>query len=1005
MTNLTLASSGISVALSTSPVATNEISSQQAQPKSNKITTHVKRLNDTHYKECVEKRGLDPEWIRVNCESFNKKQASERLGYAAESEGIWLEGANGFGQFRPNKAWKSKEEKASKKQAPKYRCATEEEIDAMLPKHPTNPQYWEDLVELAKLCWVIDGKACLVITEGMFKAIMGCQHGIPTIALAGVWQGFTKKDWAGRKHLVETLYRLAGTGKFGFIIIFDADANTNQNIVAATRELAHGLSKAKVPVYIGTGLWDESEGKGMDDFIKKCGIDRFKREVMGKVVDLATWEKQFKSEDKKLGRVRDLVFAFDLSEKYRPTLAWNMEAKRWYQYDKHNKGVWGQTFEESVTKLVIQEVRTQGLDVNGAFVHAVVKLLKSELSVERWEVTPGFICLQDCVVNTKTLDALPHDPGYRFLSSLPYNWSSRSKGCEPIINWLLETCKGNADWVQVIRGAINATVTSRGNQYQRYIELQGPGATGKSTLLGLVKRLIGKDAYHETSFEKIEKDKFATAPLYAKKAAFISDSERYAGELSNFKKGTGNDELANERKWENAEQGFIFDGVFWVACNGPVQSQEYYSNAISRRRVSLLFDKVVPLHLQRELMPEFIPYMAGFLYWALSMSNEDVYAYFKNTNKTVPSLANYGKEVLLATNPLANWADEAIIYREDFVASIGRKDNDADKFLYPNYCQWAHGMGQTPLSQVKFSAALLNLLRNELHLDVAKPTRNKAYGTHFKNISLRMSGHNDPLLISHSMEEKQECRVECKVSEESVRSRSKVGVELVQGNKNAESIDLTGLQSNSVELGAKLTSSQPINNEIHHDQLVGGKNSKGEKSNPPPEPCTSTPPKSLEPLHNNNSTEKSNVTPTLHQEGGKVTPNLAPAPTPSSSEPLENKDGVELSSSNTNPAPITNRHQEAREQGALSRGEGSISPLPPAHFPPASSGHQVKEGDIITAKLLPTDAAPRQAKVTDVQEAGVWARTKGCEFLVKWENIQTVNSQPTKKWWEQRLDD
>ena len=328
----------ISEPLSATPVATNSLnekSEQQAQAKSNnKITPRVKRLNDTHYKECVEKRGLDPEWIRANCESFNKKQASERLGYPAKSEGIWLEGANGFGQYRPNQAWKSEEDKANKKPAPKYRTATGEETDAILPAHPTNRQYWEDLAALEELCWKIDGKPCIVITEGVFTALAPNSHGIPTIALTGVWQGFTKKDWAGRKHLVETLYRFADTGKFGFIIIFDADANTNKNIVAATRELAHGLSKAKVPVYIGTGLWNESEGKGMDDFIQKCGVDRFKREVMGKVVDLRTWEKQFTStsegEGKKKGSKHAELFRL-MQDYYGEDLAWN-ELKKQIEY-------------------------------------------------------------------------------------------------------------------------------------------------------------------------------------------------------------------------------------------------------------------------------------------------------------------------------------------------------------------------------------------------------------------------------------------------------------------------------------------------------------------------------------------------------------------------------------------------------------------------------------------------------------------------------------------------
>jgi putative DNA primase/helicase len=158
------------------------------------------RLTDKHYTECVTKRGLAPEWIAVNCHSMTIKDATARLGYAAKSAGIWLEGVNGFGQFRPNKPWKNPEHK----KAPKYRTATAEKYDAMLPRHPHNPRYWDDFNALKQLCWSINGHPCLGLTEGLFKAIAGCSHDIPCVALAGVEQGLTpaSDDVQGKRYLL-----------------------------------------------------------------------------------------------------------------------------------------------------------------------------------------------------------------------------------------------------------------------------------------------------------------------------------------------------------------------------------------------------------------------------------------------------------------------------------------------------------------------------------------------------------------------------------------------------------------------------------------------------------------------------------------------------------------------------------------------------------------------------------------------------------------------------------
>ncbi len=221
-------------------------------------TNHT--LNERHHKECVEKRGLDAQWITANCYSVTANEATQQLGYTAQSDGIWLKGCNHQSQFRPDKPWKAEGDK----KAPKYRSQTGE-YDAMLPTHATNPQYWNDIEALKRDAYKVDGHPCLVITEGFFKAIMGCFIGIATIALLGVEMGLTssKADPQGKRYLVQTLERYAKAG-FGFIIAFDADYATKPSVIEAQRKLAYQLKLFKVPVFSATGLWAEVEGKGMD---------------------------------------------------------------------------------------------------------------------------------------------------------------------------------------------------------------------------------------------------------------------------------------------------------------------------------------------------------------------------------------------------------------------------------------------------------------------------------------------------------------------------------------------------------------------------------------------------------------------------------------------------------------------------------------------------------------------------------------------------------------------
>jgi len=191
--------------------------------------TAQKNLNARHYKECIEKRGLDAQWVLANCRSVTAMEATQRLGYTAQSDGIWLEGCNHQSQFKPDKPWKSEgDHKAAKYRSPLG------EIDAMLPTHPTDPYYWDDIKDLKQRAFNIDGHPCLLLTEGFFKAIMGCNICIPTIALLGVEMGLTSKDAdpQGKRYLVATLERYARAG-LGFLIAFDADCATNQAVIEA----------------------------------------------------------------------------------------------------------------------------------------------------------------------------------------------------------------------------------------------------------------------------------------------------------------------------------------------------------------------------------------------------------------------------------------------------------------------------------------------------------------------------------------------------------------------------------------------------------------------------------------------------------------------------------------------------------------------------------------------------------------------------------------------------
>lgn len=255
-------------------------------------TAKTNILSKRNLKECCQERGLNLEWIKVNCKSVDIKEATEYLGYQAKSPGILIEGANGQYQFKPNKPWSDKQGK----KAPKYRTAAGDQYDALLPAHPTDKFYWLNIEALKERCYKINDVPMLLVTEGGFKAISACSHDIPTIALLGVEMGLTssKDDPQGKRYLISELERFAKLG-FGFIFAFDADTYTKKQVKQALIKLARQIQKFEVPVY-NLPQWNESEGKGIDDYIQKQGIEAFRKQLLSQAIDFDRWYDEYGSD-------------------------------------------------------------------------------------------------------------------------------------------------------------------------------------------------------------------------------------------------------------------------------------------------------------------------------------------------------------------------------------------------------------------------------------------------------------------------------------------------------------------------------------------------------------------------------------------------------------------------------------------------------------------------------------------------------------------------------------
>jgi putative DNA primase/helicase len=695
------------------------------------VSGAITQLTAEHQAQILARRIPLP-WAVENCKSFDIDNATLMLGYKAFSAGIMLMSDEyGQWQLRPDEPWASRDGKKPKYRSPKH------EYDAFLAKHPEIKGYWRDLDALRARCFTINGKPYILITEGGFKGITGCMHGIPTIALVGVTMGLTPRA-KGEPDLVPGLKRLAEAG-FNFIIAFDSDTKpkTVKSVRRAALRLAKHLRAYECDVLSVTGLWEPGENgelKGMDDFINNKEIEAFraillKAEPIGETLDTSDTAKKGKQ------LPPPSLVAEDLAEIYRDKLAWESEYQLWRRYGAKHDGVWDIETVESIKGLIHTHLRSKGLSgFNAGYISSITTILHSDLEVRDWNEAAGLIPLRDGVLDQVTQELKPHAPGHRFTWQLPFKWSDRSVGCEPIEKFLLRIT-GNQAIANVLLAFLNCIVTRQSKQ-QRYLELKGGGGTGKSTYMGLARALAGEDNTVSSQLKHLENNQFETAKFYGKLLALFPDSERWQGEVSVLKQMTGQDPIRYERKGVQQCRDFVFGGMVILSANEAPESRDLTSGQ-ERRKLTIELDIKVPEYEDADLIEQFKPFLPGLLKRVLDMPQEEVTRLIKHTDREVPELAQVKWKQLCETNPIAGWLDEKAVIDPDAKGYIGLGDIDeAGRWLYANFCKHQQDSGtKNSIPMKRFSNNLRDLLKNQMKVAITEGR--DAQGRFIQGIGLR----------------------------------------------------------------------------------------------------------------------------------------------------------------------------------------------------------------------------------------------------------------------------
>jgi phage/plasmid-associated DNA primase len=446
--------------------------------------------------------------------------------------------------------------------------------------------------------------------------------------------------------------------------------------------------------------------------------------------------------------------------------AYDLSRQGWMMYDH---GRWQPLATERVTQRIMACMDTvlQG-DYTWHACAGVEHLLRAHLAQTVPLEMPGWLPFQNGALCLETMTLHPHSPERPFTWQLPHDYDPQAT-CPQTLAWLHEAVGGAHDQVQVLRAYAKAVVTRRVD-LQRYLETLGPGGTGKGTYTRLLMALVGCENTVAAELKHLEANRFELSQLRGKVLMVITDAERYSGPVNALKAITGQDFVRMEEKFK-AQRTEVAPVMVVVAAKEPVQSADYTSGLV-RRRLAMTFRHrpAVPRDLlswhagawHGALAPE-IP---GVLNWVLALPDGQMEALLQQTTTLVPSLQATWAQSLVDTNPLAEWANQALLLdactdaegHPLAVVNVGRAHKldqrngyeHQDRWLYPHYRAWVDDTGGKPLSSRRFTGLLRDLFENQLRLDGVMHT-DDMYGSRFYGLSLRTaSDAEEPCLITGS---------------------------------------------------------------------------------------------------------------------------------------------------------------------------------------------------------------------------------------------------------------
>lgn len=275
--------------------------------------------------------------------------------------------------------------------------------------------------------------------------------------------------------------------------------------------------------------------------------------------------------------------------------------------------------------------------------------------------------------------------------------------------WLDRAASGNAEKRDVILAALFMVLANR-YDWQLFLEVTGPGGSGKSILAEIATLLAGEDNATSATIETLESPR-ERAALIGFSLIRLPDQEKWSGDGAGLKAITGGDAVSVDPKYRDAYSAYI-PAVILAVNNNPMRFTDR-SGGVSRRRVIIHFPEIIPANERDPQLKEKIQNELAVIVRQLMQR----FSQPQDARTLLQSQQNSGEAMRIKrdSDPMVDFCGYLLSTAEPNGLHMGNasiRPIQPRRYLYHAYLAYMEANGyRNPISMKSFSQALESILR------------------------------------------------------------------------------------------------------------------------------------------------------------------------------------------------------------------------------------------------------------------------------------------------------